>query len=152
MTPSPLVIAAARTAQRKWNIPSSVQIAQYGLEGGWGQHIPPNSNNPFGIKALPGQPSVSVPTREFVAGRYITINAAFAAFPSLTEAFDAHARLLAVGAPYAHARTLLPDVFKFVDALTGVYATDPNYGAELTTIIKGDNLTQYDVLPPLAPA
>jgi len=152
MIPSPFVVTAAQAAQRKWSLPSSVSIAQYALESGWGQHMPPGSNNPFGIKALPGQPSVSVPTREFTGGRYVTVQAAFAAFPSLVEAFDAHARLLAVGTPYARARALLPDVFKFVDALTGVYATDPNYGAELTEIIRGDNLTQYDTLPPLEAA
>lgn len=143
-TPDPEVIAAAKAAQDKWAIPASVSIAQFALESGWGKHMPPGSMNPFGIKSLPGAPSVAVPTREYFHGRYVTITAGFAKFPSLAEAFDAHARLLAVGAPYAHARSVLPDPFKFVDALTGVYATDPNYGAELTAIIQGDGLTKYD--------
>ena len=145
MVPSPQVVAGAQAAQAKWGIPASVTIAQYGLESGWGAHMPPGSNNPFGIKAVAGQPSVAVPTREFIAGRYVTIKAAFRVFASLADAFDAHAELLAQSPHYAHARSLLPDVFAFVNALTGVYATDPNYGAELTAIIRGDNLVQYDV-------
>jgi len=145
MTPSSDVVAAAQAAQAKWGIPASVSIAQYGLESGWGRHMPPASNNPFGIKALPGQArSVSL-TREVLDGRDEVVHAAFRAFASLAEAFDAHAALLATGAPYARARALLPDVAGFVNALTGVYATDPNYGAELTAIIRGDNLVQYDV-------
>ena len=132
-------------AQRKWGIPAAVSIAQYGLESGWGQHIPAGSNNPFGIKALDGQPSVLVPTHEFVGGRFVVVKAAFRAFASLAEAFDAHAQLLAEGEPYAHARSLLPDALAFVNALTGVYATDPHYGQELAAIINGDGLLRYDL-------
>ncbi|MGA0603199.1 glycoside hydrolase family 73 protein [Caulobacter sp. KR2-114] len=143
---NPDVIAAARAAEGKWKIPASISLAQYGLESGWGQHMPPGSWNPFGIKALPGQPSVSVPTREFVHGRYILVNAPFRAFASIADAFEHHARLLATGAPYARARSLLPNVEAFANALTGVYATDPHYGAELVAIIHGDELAQYDAL------
>ena len=144
MTPAPDVIAAAKAAQKTWKIPASISIAQYALESGWGAHMPPGSNNPFGIKALPGQPSVTVPTREFVHGRYITIQAPFRAFASLAEAFDLHAKLLAQGRPYAAARMTLPDPEKFANALTGVYATDPHYGTSLIAIMRGSNLSQYD--------
>ena len=144
MTPSTDVIAAARAAQAKWKIPASLSIAQYGLESGWGAHMPPGSNNPFGIKALPGQPCSAALTREVIGGRGEVIHAAFRAFASLGEAFDAHAALLATGGPYAHARTLLPDVRRFAQALTGVYATDPNYGHALIAIIDGDGLTRFD--------
>jgi flagellum-specific peptidoglycan hydrolase FlgJ len=144
-TPEPEIVEAAQAAQRKWKIPASVSLSQWALESGWGKHTPPGSNNPFGYKALPGQPSVTVQTREFVHGRYITINAPFRKFDSLADAFDEHARLLAQAAPYAKAREVLPSPINFVHALTGIYATDPAYGSELTTIIIGDKLTQYDV-------
>ena len=62
MSPPPDVVAAARSAQAKWRVPASVSIAQYALESGWGKHIPPGSNNPFGIKALADQPHVTVAT------------------------------------------------------------------------------------------
>jgi flagellum-specific peptidoglycan hydrolase FlgJ len=142
--PSPVAVAAARAAMAAWKIPASVSLAQFILESGWGAHMPPGSNNPFGIKALPGQPSVTVPTREFVGGRYVVINAPFRAFASLDEAFDEHARLLATAGCYAPARAKLPDVAAFCAALTGVYATDPHYGASLIAVIQGSDLTQYD--------
>ena len=141
---APAAIAAAQMAEAQWHIPASVQIAQYGLESGWGAHMPPGSNNPFGIKALPGQPASATLTREVIGGRDVVIHAGFRVFASITEAFDAHAELLATAGCYAHARSLLPDVDAFCNALTGVYATDPNYGAELIRIIQGDDLTRYD--------
>lgn len=142
--PSSAAIAAACAASAKWKIPASVQLAQWVLESGWGKHTSA-PHNYFGIKALAGQPSVTVPTKEFLNGKWVTVQAAFRSFANDTEAFDAHAKLLATGKPYAKARTALPDPFAFANALTGVYATDPKYGALLGSIIRGSNLTQYDV-------
>lgn len=138
------IIDAARAAQARWKIPASISLAQFGLESGWGVHTPPDSFNYFGIKALAGQPSVTVPTREVIDGKSVTINAAFRKFTSPDEAFDLHAQLLATSAHYAMARNALPDPYAFANALTGVYATDPNYGHLLGQIIRGDDLTQYD--------
>lgn len=142
--PTPDVIAAAKAAQAKWHIPASVSLAQWALESGWGAHMPPGSNNPFGIKATTGQLSVTVPTREVIHGKSVTVNAAFRKFASIADAFDLHAKLLATGTPYGKARATLPDPIAFAHALTGVYATDPKYGDLLTEIIHGSNLTQYD--------
>lgn len=142
--PPQAAVDAARASQMKWKIPASVSLAQYALESGWGAHMPPGSFNPFGIKALPGQPYVVVPTREVFKGKSVVIQAAFRKFVSLTEAFDLHGRLLATAGVYAHARAALPDPFAFADALTGTYATDPKYGALLGSIIRGSNLTRFD--------
>lgn len=139
------IIEAAKAAQAKWSIPASISIAQWAVESGRGQHMPVGSNNPFGIKSVAGQPSVTVRTREVDhAGHDYYINAAFRKFATIAEAFDEHGRLLATSGHYAHARTLLPDADAFADALTGVYATDPHYGATLKGVMKGGNLYQYD--------
>jgi hypothetical protein len=68
----------------------------------------------------------------------------FRKFASLNEAFDQHGELLATARPYAHARTLVNDPNAFADALTGVYATDPNYGSLLKSLMRSHNLYQYD--------
>lgn len=141
------VIAGAQAAFAKWKIPASVTIAQWAVESGWGRHMPPNSNNPFGIKALPGQPSVTVPTREVIDGKSVFVSAAFHKFASLTEAFDYHGRLLAQGKPYAKARAALPDPVAFANALTGVYATDPLYGHTLNATMAANSLQRFDKAP-----
>lgn len=137
------IIAAAKASAAKWKIPASISLAQWALESGWGKHLSAPFNY-FGMKAKPGQPSVTVPTREVYKGHSVIIQAAFRAFANDAEAFDAHAKLLATAGVYAHARSMLPDVLAFAKALTGTYATDPKYDALLISIIKGSNLMQYD--------
>lgn len=141
--PSQAVIDAARVARQKWGIPASISIAQWALESGWGKHVSA-PHNYFGMKALPGQPSVTVPTREVYKGHSVIVQAAFRSFASDEEAFDAHGKLLATAGVYKNARSKLPDPIAFAHALTGVYATDPKYGDLLESIIRGSNLTQYD--------
>lgn len=138
------VIAAAQSAQTKTRVPAAITLAQWALESGHGKHMPAGSNNPFGIKAAAGQPYVEARTREVVHGRSIYITARFRKFDSLADAFVKHGELLANGRLYAHARTLLPDDDRFADALTGVYATDPNYGTMLKSIMKSGDLYKYD--------
>jgi hypothetical protein len=138
------VIAAAKASHQTWNIPASVTLAQWALESNWGRAMPSGSNNPFGIKAAAGQPYVEAHTREVINGKSITVVARFRKFASINDAFDQHGQLLATASPYAHARTLVDKPDAFADALTGVYATDPNYGTSLKRIMKSHNLYQYD--------
>ncbi len=140
-------IAAAQAALAKWDVPASVTLAQFALESGWGQHMPPNSNNPFGIKAKPGDPFVTVLTREVINGKSMLVQAAFRAYGGLTEAFDDHGRLLATAAPYLAAMSLWKstrDVFRFVPAMAVRYATDPHYSGLILAIIRDNHMLQYD--------
>lgn len=136
------IINAAQTAAAATGIPSSIQIAQWRLESGNGIHEP--GNNPFGIKAIAGYTSQMLPTHEYQHHQMASVEQPFAIFPDIATAFMVHAKLLANAACYAPARACLPNIYAFANALTGVYATDPNYGAALGTIIRGSNLTQYD--------
>jgi flagellum-specific peptidoglycan hydrolase FlgJ len=139
------VIAAAQASQSMWHVPSSVTIAQYGVESGWGKHMPPDSNNPFGIKAGGGQPFVEVSTLEWQNGRYVRMMQPFRKYESLAEAFEDHGRLLATNRVYAPAMACgINNPDGFANALTGHYATDPQYGAKLIAIMREFNLYQYD--------
>lgn len=138
------VIAAAQASQAKWHIPASVCVAQWALESAHGQHMPPGSNNPFGIKAAAGQPYVACMTTEHIKGRDIRVSQNFRKFVDMDEAFDAHGKLLATSKYYVKARTKLPDADDFANALTGVYATDRTYGTKLIAIMKNENLYQYN--------
>jgi len=127
---------AAQESEKKYGIPAGVTYAQWALESGYGKHTPAGSNNPFGIKARAGQPFVSALTTEVINGQTVRVRQNFAKFNSLADAFDAHAKLLATSRYYAGARAHKNDAGAFADALTGVYATDPNYGAKLRAIMN----------------
>ncbi|EHK52275.1 glucosaminidase domain-containing protein [Allomesorhizobium alhagi] len=140
------VIRAAQASQRVWSIPASITLAQWALESAYGTRMPAGSNNPFGIKAKSGQPSVMALTTEVIGGKKKTVNAAFRAFSSLEEAFIRHGKLLGSADVYASARRFVNDPDRFADALTGVYATDPKYGRLLKSIMKKNDLYRFDIL------
>lgn len=130
--------AAAVASEKKYGIPAAVTMAQYQLESANGTRMPAGSNNPFGIKAKPGQDYVEATTKEFIHGQMITVKRKFAKFGSLAEAFDEHAKLLANSKHYAKARATT-SAGDFADALTGVYATDPNYGTKLKSLMASNS-------------
>jgi flagellum-specific peptidoglycan hydrolase FlgJ len=90
--------------------------------------MPPQSNNPFGMHAAANQDFVMGYDWDASGKRVPT---KFRKFQSLQEAFDAHAQLLATGNAYREARKHEDDPGAFADALTGHYATDPQYGFKL---------------------
>lgn len=140
----PDIIEAAKASGRRWGIPASITLAQWIVESAWGAAMPPDSNNPFGIKALEGQPAVESETREVIDGKVVTMVARFRRFASMSEAFELHGKLLSTGSPYRAAMEVVKDPDRFADALTGVYATDPQYGTTLKWVMENYRLKQYD--------
>jgi len=148
----PDIIAAAQAEQAKWQIPTSLTLSQWAVESAWGKSMPPGSNNPFGIKALPGQAAVSAATSEDPSGsNAVTGVQAFRKFASIADAFDAHGRLLGLGKPYRDMVTTFlqsvkapADVQRLSNALTGVYAVAQTYGAVLISTQVRYNLYQFD--------
>lgn len=139
------VIAAAIDAADDYPsyIWPSVTLAQWALESNYGKNMPAGSNNPFGIKAVAGQPSVSAMTTEVLSGKTVKMKQPFRKFADLEAAFSAHNRLLATSKYYAAAR-LSRYSQDFMNALTGVYATDPYYGDKLMQIAGKYNLYRFD--------
>lgn len=145
------IVFAAQEAQRTWLVPAAVTLAQWALESAWGTREPAGSNNPFGIKATEGQAFVETATHEVVDGKEIATTAKFAKYATLQEAFDAHGKLLATHPAYKKAMVARFNADDFANALTGVYATDPNYGAKLISLMKAHNFYAYDQLPAVEP-
>jgi flagellar protein FlgJ len=139
----PDVIAGAVTSHKAYpTCLASLSLAQWAVESGWGAKSP--GNNPFGIKHMVGYPDQTFHTHEEVNGVMIPEDLVFAKFPTIADAFTAHAALIATRPQYAPAIALLPDVEAYVTALAHVYATASNYAATLLSIIHAHNLTQYD--------
>jgi hypothetical protein len=140
----PPVIEAAVASNQHWKVPAAVTLAQWAVESAWGAAMPPNSNNPFGIKAVADQPAVETQTQEVVNGETVTISARFRMFDSIAQAFDEHGRLLATSSHYTAAMQQAQNPEAFADALTGVYATDPEYGLKLKWVMQNYKLEMYD--------
>src|ERR1700722_3215673 len=109
-------------------------------------------HNLFGIKGAGPAGSVTLPTSEYEDGRWVTIDAQFAVYHNDAESITDHAELLATSGYYTRAMAdrAVPDAF--ANHLTGVYATDPGYGANLIALMKLYNLYQFDSAGPTAPA
>jgi hypothetical protein len=149
--PPPEVIAAAQSKQRRWGVPASVSLAQWAVEGKWGEGMPKDSNNPFGMKAIPGQPSVRAWTKEYVGGKLTSVQKDFRKYASLEDAWEARSKMLATSRLYAKARPHLNDPDAFVDAIASTYApNNPTYSATLKGIMKHNHFYQYNNLPPEA--
>lgn len=149
----PEVISAAQASRRKWLVPASISLAQYGVESAWGRYEPAGSLNGFGIQKLAGLPSVAAASHEYRSGVLVPVIEYFAKFASVADAFDEHAKLLATNPVYAPAMAVANDPKAFAHALLHRYATAPNYDTALINLMDEDNLYQYDVLlTPHAPS
>ena len=146
-----LVAPGAIAAQQRYGIPAAVTIAQAIDESGWGQsELATADHNLFGIKGTGPAGSDMRPTQEYENGTWVTRTAPFRVYHNIAESIADHSQLLATGQAYQHAMAArhVPDAF--AAALTGVYATDPDYGSSLIALMRLYNLYRYDSATPAA--
>src|SRR5699024_8742681 len=136
----------------KYGLYASVMIAQACLESAYGKSSlssPPHYNL-FGVKGSYKGHSVSLPTWEVIKGKKVYVNAKFRSYPSYKESMEDQAKLLRNGLSWNkkfYRKTWIENARSYKDvtkALTGTYATDPNYNTKLNGIIEKYNLTKYD--------
>jgi flagellum-specific peptidoglycan hydrolase FlgJ len=135
----------ARTAMAETGVPASVTVAQAIVETGWGRKTIGSARNLFGIKGRGPAGSVRAPTGEFINGRWITIEANFAAYNSYAESIADHARFFLRNRRYTEAlrHTTDPDRFAREIHRAG-YATAPNYADVLISLMRRYNLYRFD--------
>jgi flagellum-specific peptidoglycan hydrolase FlgJ len=139
------VAPGALAAQHQYGIPAAVTIAQAIDESGWGRSmLAAQDNNLFGIKGTGPAGSVERPTQEYENGQAVTVNAPFRVYSNVAQSITDHSLLLATGSAYQQAMADRRSPDAFANDLTGVYATDPNYGANLITIMRQFNLYRFD--------
>jgi flagellum-specific peptidoglycan hydrolase FlgJ len=139
------IAPGAMAAQRRYGIPAAVTIAQAIEESGWGQStLAVRDHNLFGIKGTGPAGADVQPTQEYENGRWVTVTAAFKVYHNAAESIADHSQLLATGPSYqqAMADRQVPDAF--ATDLTGVYATNPDYGSNLIALMQLYNLYRYD--------
>jgi flagellum-specific peptidoglycan hydrolase FlgJ len=132
---------AAEEAERQYGVPAAVTLAQAALETGWGQHIIPGYNI-FGIKGKGPAGTTEQGTSEVYGGKTVHISANFAKYHNFYEGVVEHGKLFHNGY-YGKAMDQFQrdhDPIAFGRNLTGVYATDPEYGDKLASIMRGYHL------------
>ena len=143
------VAPGAIASQRAYGVPAAVTIAQAIEESDWGQSLLASKDyNLFGMKGTGPAGSEALPTQEYENGQWITTTAPFRVYHNFAESIDDHGRLLADSGYYQQAMAVRRAPNAFASALTGVYATDPGYGAKLISLMRQYNLYQYDAGTP----
>ena len=139
----------------KRNIPSntkilpSVIVAQAILESARGtSELARKANNLFGIKGNYNGQSYTVKTKEYLNGKWTTVNAAFKKYPSYRESIIDHGNFF-TSTPWRtqnYKRVLNAKDYKTqAKALQACgYATDPQYANKLINLIETNNLSSLD--------
>jgi hypothetical protein len=147
------IAPGAMATQRQYGVPAAVTIAQAIDESGWGQsELSVNDHNLFGMKGTGPAGTDSLPTQEYENGQWVTIQAPFRVYNSFAESIADHGALLADSGYYTQAMADRANPDDFANALTGVYATNPEYGTDLIQIMRQFGLYRYDAAGPAAPA
>lgn len=145
------VAPGAVATQRRFGVPASVTIAQAIDESGWGHsYLATQDHNLFGIKGTGPAGSDLQPAQEYQSGQLVTRTSAFRVYRNAAESIADHGRLLATSGYYQRAMALRHDPNAFAASLTGVYATDPGYGAKLIDLMRRYDLYRYDNAAPVA--
>ncbi|WP_306396743.1 flagellar assembly peptidoglycan hydrolase FlgJ [Telluria beijingensis] len=134
----------AHAAEQTTGVPAKFMLGQAALETGWGKRMIKNadgssSNNLFGIKAGPGWKGkvALATTTEYVNGKPQTKVEKFRAYDTPADSFRDYAKLIANNPRYEKVIANGGDAESFAKGLQRAgYATDPNYAAKLTRLIK----------------
>lgn len=130
---------------KKYKILPSLTIAQAILESGWGKSgLSTKANNLFGVKAFSYPNYVTMPTKEFINGKYITINDKFRKYNNWNESISDHAKFLIDNNRYK-ALIGVKDYKKACELIQKAgYATEPNYAKLLIQVIEENKLYRFD--------
>jgi flagellum-specific peptidoglycan hydrolase FlgJ len=130
---------AALQAGHRWPGMTACEAA---LETGWfGSGLYRNANNVFGVKQHhpPIFATLTLPTREFLGGEWVTVEADWVKYPTVADSFRDRMATLERLAPsypnYAAALAALNAV-DWITALSKTWSTDPDRGAKVISIFR----------------
>ena len=144
-----MMLPLAQACQRQHGIPASVTIAQAAVETGWGERV--KANNLFGIKADKSWkgPTITFGTTEYLGPdrKKTSMPDVFRAYGSWAESVVDRYNFLKANPRYAKCfQQTTPEGWAREIAAAG-WATGPEYGELMCSVMRGRNMAQYDVLP-----
>lgn len=125
----------------------SLVAAQAILESNWNKsELSKYHNNLFGVKADKSWKGLfaTYPTKEFVNGKWITVQGKFRKYGSIGESIVDHARFLVQNKRYKKVIGEMDYRKVCVFIKSAGYATDPNYTSKLLSIINSNKLHLWD--------
>jgi flagellum-specific peptidoglycan hydrolase FlgJ len=150
MTPDEFIAAvgpAARSSAAMSKIPASFVVAEGALESGWGgSQLCTEAFNLFGVKADPSWTGsiFILRTREYLDGHWTIEQAKWRKYKDWLGSIQDHASFLLSNPRYQPAFAYTSGTtFAMAIAAAG-YATDPQYGQKIISIIKAHNLSSLD--------
>lgn len=143
---------SVKSVANSYKLYPSVMMAQAALESGWGSStLSTSANNYFGVKGAYNGQSVTMSTAEYDSnGQLYYTDAQFKKYPSIKASMTDNAQLLRngiSGTPSFYSGTWRENASTYEDAanaLTGKYATAPNYGQSLINLIQTYSLDALD--------
>ena len=134
-------VGDARQVSAKTGVPVEVILAQSAIESSWGRTVKDNAY--FGVKGrTPSGQSTSFATHEYTAHGKVLTQGTFRAYTGYADAAQDYASV--ISRRYAGALVYKHDPVRFAQEVARQgYATDPDYGKKLESIIK------HDIIPAL---
>lgn len=156
------LIRAAEAARTAGHLFPEYAACEAALESGWGlSRLAVEANNLFGQKQshppLPGTETLTLPTREFLRGVWVTVQANWVKFPGWAACFRERMALLqALSDSYPHYREALAATTgeAFITAVSRTWSTDPARAGKVLTVHDHhrDAFTQFLAVGEPAPS
>ena len=140
-TIKPMVIADMNST----GILASLTAAQAFIESNKGNSgLTTKANNLFGMKGTYDGQYVTMKTKEYLHGQYVTVDAKFRKYPSWAESIADHSSLFNRLSRYANLRGLKDYKLACKYVKDDGYATSPTYTQTLITVIEKYKLYEWD--------
>jgi len=129
---------------KQYNILPSLMIAQACLESGYGKHAP--GNNLFGYKWTKkcGREYNFLWTKEYINGKYVSVQAKFRKYNSIEESLEDYAKLIGTARRYEPVRKCSDYICACKQVKKCGYATGKTYDLSLRKIIEQNSLQLID--------
>ena len=126
---------------------ASLTASQAYIESGAGSSgLTQKANNLFGMKGSYNGQSVTMKTKEYVNGKYITINAQFRKYPSWKASISDHSSLFNRLKRYENLRGETNYKKACEKVQQDGYATSPSYSSTLIKTIEQYKLYEWDLI------